>query len=117
MRKRFAEAIRSGKPNKNKPGEQPSTERNDAATSASNDNDNDNQQKTTQDLPSQYGIRQVVSSRYLIRKRLVNLLEERFPGRWSLTLRFDTLFIDLPAPLSPEDLDQCVEGSTSGSSG
>lgn len=87
MRKRFAEAIRSGKPNKNKPGEQPSTERNDAATSASNDNHNDNQQKNTQSLPSEYGIRQVVSSRYIIRQRLANLLEERFPGRWSLTVR------------------------------
>lgn len=84
MRKLFAKVIRSKNPDKNKPREQQTTKLNDPAETASNDNINNNQQKNTQYPPSQYGIRQEVSGKYLIRRRLANLLEDRFPGRWSL---------------------------------
>ncbi|KAE8341468.1 hypothetical protein BDV24DRAFT_50380 [Aspergillus arachidicola] len=118
MKRGIAKAIRSKIRNKTKPEEQHSTERNDPVKTASYvDGGDNNQQKNPQYPPSQYGIRQEVHSTYLMRQRLVNLLEERFPGCWSLKLFDEKWVIELPLPLSPEDLKKCEDGSTSGSTG
>lgn len=86
MRKFSAKPIRLRNLDKNKPREQQSPKQNDPASKASNydHESNKNKRQINQHPTSEYGIRQEVSGSHIVRRRLGNLLEERFPGRWSI---------------------------------
>lgn len=89
MGKLSIKPIRLRNLGKNKTREQQSTKQNHPAKDASNANNdgydvNNNKREINQHPVSEYGTRQAVSSSYIVRRRLANLLEERFPGRWSM---------------------------------
>ncbi|KAL3479228.1 hypothetical protein BJX99DRAFT_86596 [Aspergillus californicus] len=68
-----------------------------------------------QDPSRKHRIVQHLPHRYIIRRRLVKLLEERFPGQWELRHVMDTWMLNIPAPLTDDEVEACEADHGSGS--